>query len=164
MITTGNWQVMWKFGPFVLRPYIFQGVDWWIVCQKHIVTLGCWCHSWSKPHFFRKFSDWKVNDLSLIDGIKKDEIKQNAALDFLNCTCQCTLPQGGCTSKNQCLQILIKYTFFYSKWKITLEKGQNWSLCSFKFAYWIDTFLSFTSKIWSNFRNSIIIAFIQSGD
>ena len=50
-----------------------------------------------------------------------------------------------------------KYTFLCSKWKITLEKGQNWSLCSFKFAYWIDTFLSFISKIWSKHTNSIIL-------
>ena len=28
---------------------------------------------------------------------------------------QCTLLQGGCKSKNQCLQIRIKYTFLYSK-------------------------------------------------
>ena len=35
-----------------------------------------------------------------------------------------TLLQGGCKSKNQSLQILMKYTFFCSKWKITLEKGQ----------------------------------------
>ena len=160
MITTGNWQIMWKFGPLVLRRYIFQGVDWCLVCQKHIVTLGCWSHSWSPLHIFRKLSDWKVNDLWLIDGIKKDEIKQNAALDFLNCTCQCTLLQGGCTSKNQCLQILIRYTFPCSKWRTTLEKVQNWRLYSFKSAYWKDTFLGFTSKIWSKLRNSIILAFM----
>ena len=33
-----------------------------------------------------------------------------------------TLLQGGCKSKNQCLQILIKYTFLCSKWRITLER------------------------------------------
>ena len=56
---------------------------------------------------------------------------------------------------------MIEYTFLCSKWKITLEKGQNWGLCSFKFACWVDTFLGFTSKIWSKLRNSIILAFIQ---
>ena len=73
---------------------------------------------------------------------------------------QCTLLQGGCKSKNQCLQILIRYTFPCSKWRITLEKVQNWSLYSFKSAYWKDTFLSFTSKIWSKLRNSIILVFM----
>ena len=38
---------------------------------------------------------------------------------------QCTLLQGGCKSKNQCLQILIKYTFLYFKLRIALEKVQN---------------------------------------
>ena len=73
----------------------------------------------------------------------------------------CTLLQGGCKSKNQCLQILIRYTFPCSKWRITLEKVQNWSLYSFKSAYWKDTFLSFTSKIWSELRKSIILVFMQ---
>ena len=71
-----------------------------------------------------------------------------------------------CAKENPILKILPcrKVTFHCSKWKFTLEKGQNWSLCSFKFAYWIDTFLSFTSKIWSKLRNSIILAFIQRAD
>ena len=44
--------------------------------------------------------------------------------------------QEGCKSKNQCLQILIKYSFCCFKWRITLEKVQNWSLYSFKSTYW----------------------------
>ena len=70
------------------------------------------------------------------------------------CVSHGTVLQGGCKSKNQGLQILIKYTFLCSKWRITLEKGKNWSLCIFEFAYLIDTFLSFTSKIGSKHWNS----------
>ena len=70
----------------------------------------------------------------------------------------CTLLQGGCKSKNQCLQIRIKYTFLYSKWRITLEKVQNWSFHCFNSARWAYTFLSFTSKTWSKLTNSIILA------
>ena len=69
--------------------------------------------------------------------------------------CQCTLLQGGCKSKNQCLQILIKYTFLYSKWRITLEKVQNWSFHCFNSAKWANTFLSFTSKTCSKLTNHI---------
>ena len=48
---------------------------------------------------------------------------------------QCTVLQRGGKSKNQCFQILIKYAFLCSKWRITLEKVQNWSFNSFKSAY-----------------------------
>ena len=77
----------------------------------------------------------------------------------LNAT-QSTVLQGGCKSKNQGLQILNKYTFPCSKWRITFEKVQNWSLYSFEYAYLKDTFLSFTSKIWAKLRNSIILVFM----
>ena len=43
---------------------------------------------------------------------------------------------------------------------ITLEKVQNWSLYSVKSVFWKDTFLSFTSKIWSELRKSIILVFM----
>ena len=59
---------------------------------------------------------------------------------------QGTLLQGGCKSKNQCHQILIKYTFLYSKWSITLEKVQNWSFRSLKSAQEVDTVFIFTCK------------------
>ena len=68
--------------------------------------------------------------------------------------------QGGCKSENQCLQILIEYTFPCSKWRITLEKVQNWSLYSVKSVFWKDAFLSFTSKIWSELRKSVILVFM----
>ena len=60
---------------------------------------------------------------------------------------QCTLLQEGCKSKNQCLQILIKCTFLYSKPRWTL-KIRSYSMTLFLITFFRTPWGHFSKNTW----------------
>ena len=90
----------------------------WIHAEKKNCTKGDTGVTLSNPY------DYLLKCMSVCQGIQFRPIFPPKNF-FKYHIYQCTLLQGGDKSKNQSLQILIKYTFLCSNRRFTQEKVQN---------------------------------------